>query len=161
MDERCPHCGAALGTLRDAFCSECREPLDEPPPGLPAAQEQQAFRAEVARLIPCSLCGRQISTKAESCPHCGHPNPTAPRTPKGPHCYACSASATTRCQSCGALSCAQHLQSIYVSHGRGGAYELRCASCYSSAQAWQVFGWVLGGIVLIIIVVVFFSMMAR
>ena len=38
------------------------------------------------------------------------------------------------------LSCAQHLQSIYVSHGRGGAYELRCAGCYSSARVWQAFG---------------------
>jgi hypothetical protein len=105
-------------------------------------------------LINCPACGRQISTEAEACPQCGHPNrPTAPAT--GPPCYACSAAATTRCQRCGALSCAQHLQSIYVSHGQGGAYELRCESCYSSAAIWKVVGWVLAGVVFIIILCVF------
>lgn len=29
MDEQCPRCGAALSSLRCAFCSECRQPLDE------------------------------------------------------------------------------------------------------------------------------------
>jgi hypothetical protein len=108
-------------------------------------------------LIPCPACGHQISVEAEACPQCGHPNrPAAPAA--GPKCYACSAPATTRCQSCGALSCAQHLQSIYVPHGRGGAYELRCESCYSSAVSWKVFGWVVGGIVLIIGLVIFLSL---
>ena len=104
------------------------------------------------QLINCPACGRQISVEAEACPQCGHPN-----RPSGPTCYACSAPATTRCQSCNVLSCAQHLKSIYVSHGRGGAYELRCRSCYSSAQAWQTFGWILGGIVIIIILVFVFG----
>ncbi len=81
----------------------------------------------------------------------------ASQVPAGPKCYACSAPATTRCQSCGALSCAQHFQSIYVSHGKGGAYELRCESCYSSAQAWQVFGWIVFAIVLIIGAIFFFG----
>jgi hypothetical protein len=109
-------------------------------------------------LIECPACGRQISVEAEACPQCGHPNrPTAPAAAAGPKCYACSASATTRCQSCGALSCAQHLQSIYVYHGHGGAYELRCDSCYSSAEAWKVFGWVFAGIILIIVLVIFLS----
>src|SRR5262249_20971228 len=113
-------------------------------------------------LISCTACGRQISTEAEACPQCGHPNRSTTPAPTGPKCYACSSIATTRCQSCGALSCAQRLQSIYVSHGRGGAYELRCERCYSSAQAWQVFGWVSFGIVLVIILVIaFFSMMGR
>jgi hypothetical protein len=26
----CPHCGARLPVTHDAFCSECRQPLDEP-----------------------------------------------------------------------------------------------------------------------------------
>jgi hypothetical protein len=108
-------------------------------------------------LIDCPACGRKISVEAEACPQCGHPNRAAAAAPPGPSCYACSAAATTRCQSCGALSCALHLQSIYVSHGRGGAYELRCASCYSSARVWQVFGWVVGGIVLIIILAIVFG----
>lgn len=77
--------------------------------------------------------------------------------PPGPKCYACSAQATTRCQSCGALSCAVHLKSIFVSHGKGGAYELRCERCYSSAQAGQVFGWIVGAIILIMAAIFFFG----
>jgi hypothetical protein len=103
-------------------------------------------------LMICPVCGRQISTEAESCPQCGHPNRPARRAPPGPNCYACSAPATTRCQSCGALSCAMHLRSIYVSHGKGGANELRCDSCYSSAVAWQVIGFILAVIVVIVLV---------
>ena len=103
-------------------------------------------------LIACSACGHRISTEAQSCPQCGHPNRAATRAPAGPKCYACSATATTRCQSCGALSCARHLQSIFVSHGRGGAYELRCERCYSSARALKVVVGVLSVIVLIAVV---------
>jgi hypothetical protein len=106
-------------------------------------------------LINCPECGRQISTEAEACPQCGHPNRAAARAPTGPTCYACSVPATTRCQSCGALSCAQHLRSIYVTHGRGGAYELRCDSCYSSAAAWQVVGWIIFAIVLVVVAIFF------
>lgn len=102
-------------------------------------------------LMNCPECGHQVSTAAAACPQCGYPIQSVTSPPSGPTCYACPAAATTRCQCCGALSCAQHLQSIYVAHGRGGAYELRCESCYSSAQAWRVFGWIIGGVVLIII----------
>jgi len=109
-------------------------------------------------LMDCPVCGRQISTEAESCPQCGHPNRAAAPAPTVPNCYACAAPATTRCQSCGALSCAQHLQSIYVAHGHGGAYELRCESCYSSAMGWKVFGWIFGGIVLIVILIMWSQM---
>jgi hypothetical protein len=31
MPETCQHCGATLPTVVDAFCPECRRPLDEPP----------------------------------------------------------------------------------------------------------------------------------
>jgi hypothetical protein len=104
-------------------------------------------------LINCPACGRQISIEADACPGCGHPN--RPRAPSGPSCYACSAAATTRCQSCGAFSCAEHLQSIYVSHGRGGAYELRCQSCYSSALTWQIFIYAVVVLVLALIFLAF------
>jgi hypothetical protein len=110
-------------------------------------------------LIECSACGHRISIEAEACPQCGHPNRDAPRASKGPKCYACSATATTRCQSCNALSCAQHVQSIYVSHGRGGAYELRCASCYSSAMAWKVVGGVIFAVIVIVFLLFFFAKM--
>jgi hypothetical protein len=123
------------------------------------AFQQKAFPAEKAQLLPCSACGRQISTEAEACPQCGHPNRASPRAAAEPRCYACSAPATTRCQSCGAFSCAQHLQNIFVAYGQGGggAYELRCESCYSSAAAWRTFNWILFGIVLIIIAIFFFG----
>ncbi len=134
-------------------------------------------------LTSCPECGRQISTAAEACPGCGYPmrpagRPAenyadrefqqkvneigrkaaeAARVPEGPRCYSCPRTATTRCQACNAFSCAEHLQSIWVSHGKGGAYELRCESCYASAQAWQVFGWVFAGIVIIIMLIMFSS----
>src|SRR5262245_37907491 len=95
-------------------------------------------------LISCPECGRQISTEAEACPQCGHPNRAATPVPAGPKCYACAAAATTRCQRCGVPSCALHLQSIYVSHGSGGGYELRCNACYSWAMGFKVFGCIIG-----------------
>jgi hypothetical protein len=32
MAERCPHCGTSLSGAGDAFCPECRQALDAPPP---------------------------------------------------------------------------------------------------------------------------------
>jgi len=105
-------------------------------------------------LIACPACGRQISIAAEACPQCGHPNRPAADTQSGPRCYHCSAAATTRCQCCGVLSCAVHLQPIYVNHGRGGANELRCNSCYGSAMIWKVVGFVIFAIIASIIALV-------
>lgn len=98
-------------------------------------------------LIDCPECGRQISTAAEACPGCGHPNRPVPARgsytpPAGPKCYSCSAAATTKCQRCGTLSCPIHLDSIYVSYGKGGAHELRCSECYSSAMTFKIIGLV-------------------
>jgi hypothetical protein len=31
VPDTCPHCGFRLPAVVDAFCPECREPLDEPP----------------------------------------------------------------------------------------------------------------------------------
>ena len=88
-------------------------------------------------LINCPACDRQISAEAEACPQCGHPNRREAPAAAGPKCYACAAPATTRCQSCGKLSCPEHLQSIYLTGGHG--YELRCDSCYWSAKGRNVF----------------------
>lgn len=109
-------------------------------------------------LTNCPECDRQVSTAAAACPQCGHPLRAAAAVQAGPACYSCSMAATTRCQSCGALSCAEHLQSIYVSHGKGGAYELRCASCYESAQTWKIVGYVISGIVLVIVLMIWSQM---
>lgn len=106
-------------------------------------------------LIDCPECGHQISTAAEACPSCGHPNRPGSRRSSDLECYACSATATTRCQSCNVLSCALHLQNIYVTHGKGGSYELRCESCYNSAMMWKVVGMVFGGIVMAIALMLF------
>ncbi len=118
-------------------------------------------------LIPCPACERQISVEAEACPQCGHPNRRATRSPaptrpsSGPTCYACRTPATTRCQACGKLSCAVHVNSIFVPHGKGGANELRCSECYSSAQTWKVIGWVVGVVILIIFAVIFLTQVGR
>jgi len=109
-------------------------------------------------LIPCPACGRQISVEAIVCPQCGHPACAAAAEPK---CYACAAPATTRFQSYGTLSCALHLQSIFVAHGDGGSYELQCESCRSSAEAWYIFGLALAGIALMIGLVIIGCLAAR
>ena len=124
------------------------QPRAAPPP--PATQEVRPVP-----LMDCPACGRKISTEAEACPQCGHPTRLAARAPAGPKCYACSAAATTRCQRCGALSCATHLQPLFVAHGEGGGYELRCANCYASAMTWKVVGCVFAGIILFIMLAVF------
>jgi hypothetical protein len=118
-------------------------------------------------LISCSACGRQISTQAESCPQCGHPNRATPPGPTGPTCYACSAPATTRCPKCGAFSCAQHLQNVSVYHSSptehglvtsGLSHELRCDRCLSAEaeaekKATKVLNWFLVGFFIVIIAV--------
>ena len=112
-------------------------------------------------LINCPECGHTMSSEAEACPECGYPNRPQARESQGPKCYACSATATTRCQKCNALSCAQHLQSIYVRHGRGGAYELRCRTCYDEAMSWQTFNWVIAGAAVFIFILLFITMAVR
>lgn len=133
------------------------ELLDEYPE---ASAPPSPDEAMPVRLMNCPACARQISTQAEFCPQCGHPNRGARPLRTGPRCYACADAATTRCQSCGALSCAQHLQSIYVSHGKGGAYELRCETCYSNARAWQWFGFGIA-VISIIVVLMIWSQIGR
>ena len=110
-------------------------------------------------LIACSACGHRISIEAEACPQCGHPNRASRPEADEPKCYACSATATTRCQSCGVLSCVRHLQSIYVTHGRGGAYELRCKDCYSFAVTWMVVSGVIVAVVVLAILLLIFARM--
>jgi len=102
-------------------------------------------------LINCSVCAKEISIEAEACPQCGHPN-----RPKSAElqCYSCSAAATTKCQCCNTLSCPAHLDSVFVEHGEGGAYELRCADCYKSAYNWKIISWVFGIILLIVFLVI-------
>jgi hypothetical protein len=112
-------------------------------------------------LIECPACGRQISVEAEACPQCGHPNRPRASAAAEPKCYACQAPATTRCQCCGILSCVRHLESIYVPHGEGGAYELRCESCYSSAETRKAIGRVIAVVVVLVILMIFIAFVTR
>lgn len=106
-------------------------------------------------LVDCPVCGRGISSEAAACPQCGHPNrsPTDSAPPStSPQCYACTATATTRCQACGALSCVQHVRSIYVSRGKGGSHELRCEKCDEAAVDWNRDGCIIQALVVAFIV---------
>lgn len=40
----CPHCGAELPPVDDAFCNTCFEPLNEPPETPRTEEEKRAFR---------------------------------------------------------------------------------------------------------------------
>lgn len=106
-------------------------------------------------LTNCPECDHRVSTAAEACPSCGHP--LRPDDDAGPTCYACRAEATTRCQSCGTFSCPRHLQNTYVQRGNSGSNELRCESCYNSAQMWKALGCVL----VAVFAVIFFLTMGR
>ena len=94
-------------------------------------------------LIACPECHGKLSTAADACPHCGHPNamitrPQSMLEPSELRCYACERTATTRCQKCNCLSCALHVESEYF--GKSG-YELRCQECRANSKAfsWIVF----------------------
>jgi hypothetical protein len=121
-------------------------------PGSPSSPPGSAERGGT-RLVKCLACGRQISSAAEACPQCGHPNKTAGPASVGPRCYACPAQATTLCQSCGEMSCVIHLQSVYIHHGadHGGGYELRCEPCRSSYKTWSIVAGVIAVFVFILL----------
>lgn len=113
------------------------------------------------KIVPCAACGGKVSTQADACPHCGHPQRAGRQSPTnrgGPSCYSCSNEATTRCVSCGTFSCPSHLESIWVQYGKsGGNYELRCTQCVSSYQTWRAIGCIFSIIVLIVGAIIFFS----
>lgn len=53
----CPHCGAALPYVQDAFCSECRNPLDAPPKRetVNIMQAAEEISVETPNRIPLSI----------------------------------------------------------------------------------------------------------
>jgi len=57
MADSCPHCGAPLGIVQDAFCSECRASLEEDTSDLaPSTQRSQNYRTLLERFtIPALL----------------------------------------------------------------------------------------------------------
>ena len=67
-DAACPKCGiiyAKFAAERTAIAA--RE----------SAQEKKTYNSNLSW---CDACGQQHSPQAQHCPHCGHPNPDAPRT---------------------------------------------------------------------------------
>jgi hypothetical protein len=57
--DTCPHCGASIPPVRDAFCQECLQALDEPPRSIfHSAPDVQA----VDRRFPVAglLCGAAL-----------------------------------------------------------------------------------------------------
>ena len=132
------------GQSRDGDCSR------------PAILLALTARSTAVALIDCPECGRQISTAAEACPGCGHPNRPTAVVPVGPTCHACSDTATTKCQNCGALSCVAHVESVSVAVG--GPYQLRCAECDTATRGWKIVQVVVCGLCAAFIwVLVFFS----
>ena len=53
------------------------------------------------------------------------------------------------------------LDNIYVSHGQGGANELLCQSCYSSATTWKIVGFIIAMVVMAVMFLIFSSMFFR
>ena len=53
-------------------------------------------------LAPCRECGRDVSTEAAACPHCGVPRPTAAAgaEPKTLHCRTCGKSISEKAEIC-------------------------------------------------------------
>jgi hypothetical protein len=54
--DTCPHCGASLPPVRDAFCQECFQALDEPPQGSSASDAPAGDRRPLVGL----LCGAAL-----------------------------------------------------------------------------------------------------
>jgi hypothetical protein len=80
-------------------------------------------------LIQCAACGRQISTEAEACPQCGHPNRSTPISAPAARttCRSCAQPAVGSCKACGGFYCA--------SHGGLASFGLNapiCSICYDA-----------------------------
>jgi len=108
--EKCTSCGRVIATSESAYlwreqvvCEECHAWLSNPPQQTPDAPEsprpaatQKPQTASVSaqmreaiasveagggsRVRPCPDCGGQVSTAAETCPHCGRPMRQVVRT---------------------------------------------------------------------------------
>ena len=133
---------------------ELNVPLD-----LTQAVASRNAKEHIMSLLNCPECSREISDAAEACPQCGYPMRAA--APAGPKCYACELAATSRCQCCGAMSCVEHLQSIYVRHYKGGAYELRCVKCHTSADRSKMIGFLISSFLIVIVLIVLISSLAN
>jgi hypothetical protein len=61
-------------------------------------------------LIGCPACGRQISSEADACPQCGHPNRKTPPAATGlpSQCRSCGEPGVGACKACGRFYCARH-----------------------------------------------------
>ena len=63
---KCPHCGANLPFTQDAFCTSCREQLDEPVLSELTLAQKAAVREDGKRELWIVLIGMVILIKAIS-----------------------------------------------------------------------------------------------
>lgn len=78
----CPHCGhkrsANETTTPEWECPACRRKYYEAKTAKPGSAHTAS--GPMPRLTSCLCCGKAMSRSASCCPHCGEPNPEAPKT---------------------------------------------------------------------------------
>ena len=93
-------------------------------------------------MIACAACEHRISSVAESCPSCGHPNRASGARKL---CYQCDEHATLKCQKCGTESCLDHLEPTRLGRSKG----LLCDSCQKDEASSEALCWVLAGVLIL------------
>jgi hypothetical protein len=73
----CPFCLDTLVIKEPQPILKKAEPI--PPPVEPAEPKEEEKKPEQPKIINCPDCNKEMSAKAEVCPHCGAPNETLPQ----------------------------------------------------------------------------------
>lgn len=119
---RCPECFLLLPSA-DAICPECGD-----------SSARSSNESEIPE-YRCQECFLLLPSADAICPECGDLLETeAEAAAENPICYACGATATTRCQCCNTYSCVRHVESTKIGVHRGEVHELRCKTCRESAR---------------------------
>ena len=131
----------------------------------PSKKVKQQLNHTSIKLIPCEACAHKISPYATACPNCGHPvaiertqeelcsvkeQELSESQEEELKCYACSRSATQKCSSCGAYSCAEHLE-LYIGGKRS---RLLCNKCHKEAVSDDETFKVINILIVFIIIIV-------
>jgi hypothetical protein len=105
-------------------------------------------------LLPCPECAQNVSTEALACPHCGYPikagvalSVAVPEI----RCSICPRPATTRCQKCDSLSCAEHVFSTTIGNVDWSQKVFYCANCRRARGNAQAIVVVIGCLVVILV----------
>lgn len=88
-DYECPKCGVIYSKIKKETSSKIQERLEEifetekdPPPNKTSEATLSNEQIPTSNLINCLDCGKQISKRAMSCPHCGAPSLPTNDVPK-------------------------------------------------------------------------------